>query len=242
MLLPMMLTSAMLVFSFCVTAQVVEITPPNEAVRFVSLLADAHEFNFVESCAANPVFDAYRDDGKSLVYFPVQKSDGTVAIMSLDVADPLAESEHVCDVNCGRKGAVSVYGSKLTDDGFLLVCYFNLNQIVIIDLKTRRIVNRVLDIPCPNDLCYDKNNQHTVYVAAGKKRVIANEPVSGQVIALHFTPGYQQTRLAEIVWDDLGALAGIESTENELIVSELYRIIKASIPRDGGRIDEDVIG
>ena len=146
---------------------------------------DGSDISFVESVSCNADWDIKRGDGKAMVYFPISLTDGQLSIRAFDVKAIKPVSSLVANVSLGSDGppSLSCYGSKLNSDGMMWICVFNANAIICVDLNAKRMTQKILDIPCPNDLCFDPNDPNTIYVAGGDGVSTPFESGSGSIAA-----------------------------------------------------------
>ena len=187
-------------------------------------------------CAASSMrYDASRHDGHARVYFPIQKTDGTVVIRAMDVSRPDAEVSHVMDVVLldGTK-RMTVTGCRLTTYGMLWMCINDLNRVIGCDLTKRVVAHEMKDVPGPRDLCCSDQDENILFVVGGTAPVKSasfryrsvdeslESPIVGQIIRVCMT-----TKTSNIVLNDAGLRSPtgvIEYPGRKLYVGQLYEM------------------
>jgi hypothetical protein len=197
-------------------------------------------FYFVESCACNDKYDALRGDGRKLLYFAVQSTDARLSIQAVDLVGNSQNVINSLTMRVTMKDGTDLltsFGSKLRDDGVLVLCIFNRNTILGIDLANKSISFEVNNIPCPNDLSISPSDPNMLFVAGGAgvrnpaniaeswDDTLAVMPPMGRVYQIDT----RTSKVVELHSLGLSSLAGIESVQGNLYVSQLYEIVRLPV-------------
>ena len=199
------------------------------------------DFDFLESCSCSDKFDIIRNDQNKNVYFPVLSKE-KLYIYQVSINKEVDNVTVLMQVIL-KDGTekLSCYGSKLSDQGILWLCIFNLNMVIGCDLNTKKVIHEFVNIPAPNDLCLSKTDSNIIYCACGTafgltcsgrlhnhgvggasadKNVI-NVPSYGQIVSIAIDSG---GTVVEVVQTGVNALAGIESNKTDILYTQLYNM------------------
>jgi hypothetical protein len=139
---------------------------------------------------------------------------------------------------------VTVFGCHLDSQGLLYLCVFNRNSIIQCDLKeavAKDIVEPLLcqteygDLPSPNDVCLDPNDESILYVVGGTFRNFCccydfSNSAFGQVFKVDTKKKAANTP-PTVVADGLRTLAGVEVIQEKLWIAQLYDIVQKDIAK-----------
>ncbi len=160
---------------------------------------------FLESLAQNDKF------AKGVAYVPVQRQSGDNGeILETHIYEIRAgykEAKHIIGPIESQHGTgLTVFGSALSSDGILYLCVFNKNAIIAFDLKNlpkpgEKALSflEITDVPAPNDVCIDPNDENVLYIAGGTIRRLwfkmhfsngKRGYKSGNLFVLYFFPSY----------------------------------------------------
>jgi hypothetical protein len=127
------------------------------------------DIQYIQSVASNTTFDSVRGDGLSMVYFAVQNGQNQLCIKGLDVHSDKSEVVHVMDIELHVHNALPpvCHGSKLTPNGVMWLCLFNIDTLVGVDIRAQQVIHTIGNISCPSDLCYSLEDHNHLFVAGG---------------------------------------------------------------------------
>lgn len=202
------------------TSTVVGLTESAVGSQYIELPADTA---FVESCGVNERFAA------EVAFVPLQKNNGGLYIYEARLGS--ASAREVCRVTLPGEEELLPYGCSLASDGHLWICLYNKNLVVAVDVMTG-VVEHSVEVPAPNDVAVDPQNEAVVYVAGGGFRethcLTCADPTQGRVYRIH--AGESGVR---VVTTGALTLAGIEKVGDVVYVSQLYDVFAI---RDDGSL------
>lgn len=201
----------------------------NTKQTYVKLLEE-NLFKFAESFCYNKIFNKKYNNEQEIIYIPVQDIYNTTHIISVN--PHTNKVDHIVFID-----DVTIYGSKLSDNGIMYLCAYDLNKIIVLDIVNKMIV-RTYNVPCPNDLCI---RDDYIYVCAGTTQTDfffnkINNPTIGQVVKIDTKTGKQT-----VILSNLNTLAGINSINNILFISQLYNVIIYDIGTNKKTYSNDII-
>jgi hypothetical protein len=192
---------------------------------------------FMESIAQNQTY------AKGVGYVPVQRNwvNATGVVVKethiYEIRTDYKEAKHICGPLATPDGKiqVTVFGSALSSDGILYVCSFNKNAILGYDLKNvpppgEEIVCcvEVTDVPAPNDVCIDAEDELVLWVAGGTfRRVCCTYKFSnasfGKLYRIQLSKDKKQGYVS-LFKKGFASLAGIEAVGDQLWLAELFKM------------------
>lgn len=134
--------------------------------------------------------------------------------------------------------AITIFGSALTSEGRLHLACFNRNSILDYDLKHHLPVKgkpapclfEVQNVPSPNDVCVDPEQENILYVAGGTFSKLCcgscytfTNAARAQVFKIEYNALRTDTSVTSIK-DGLDALGGVEKVGNQLWTAQLYDV------------------
>jgi hypothetical protein len=168
-------------------------------------LSKAADFRFGES---------YAVDENNNVYITYQTNDGSSHIDIIDVDTKKSVSAGI------EMKQTTIFGGKYYQ-GNLYLCCFNKNQVLVVSLTKKKIIQTFYSIPSPNDLCiYDGN----LYVACGTKSFFWNIPTKGRILRINLQNGNR-----EVILDGLTTLAGVGIVNDILYIARLYDVMSYNL-------------
>lgn len=197
----------------------------DEARRFVKLPIPS--FRFIESCAYRSCVDPDH------VYAPVQATDARHGVWRIGIRQPQPEPEQVCMLPDPEH---ELFGSKLLSDGRLVICSFQGERLLIVDVHTGALVDQIPLPAAPNDVAYDPADEAILYVCVNSSRYGDQHALNALRVASHdlgdiFRVDLRDRSVVRVA-SGLEVMAGIAVVGEELWVSELYRLVRVD-PRTG---------
>ena len=219
-------------------AELVKMTDEGIA-EYIELPADTI---FVESMAYKPSFR------EGVAFVPVQRMVGTSKKSYIyEIAPGMTTAKLAFGpiaVDGGNDNVIttlSIFGCSLTNEGILYLACFNRNSVLKFDLnkidmtsEEEKVVVAELeipDLPSPNDICIDDDNNNVIYVAGGKDGLIFTNSAYGRVFKVTMDPATGE-HTTEIFVKGLDVLAGIEVINNDIWIAQLYDIVKTTDQKD----------
>lgn len=179
---------------------------------------------FMESLSQNSNFD-------NLAYVPVQryvhkKEESHVYTVTPDsetathIAGPIAAPDG--DTDC------TIFGSALSDKGILYLCCFNRNSILALDLTEDITPGEPVrckeypNVPSPNDVCIDPNDENSLYVCAGTFRDLMCVEFSNAAYGQLYQIKLGTSDPPNLICTNCKTLAGVEIVDGKLWVAQLF--------------------
>lgn len=154
----------------------------NKSGKYVIL----KDVGFVEACAGNAAYDKMRNDNETKCYVPAQTLSEGLRIFEISTNKLDEGATVVMDVSLSINGSkvstgLTCFGCKLSDNGTLWCCLFNVNKIIGIDLNEKKVTHVFDNVPCPNDLCINKEHPQYLYVACGTSFGVSGKLLPDQI-------------------------------------------------------------
>ena len=191
---------------------------------------------FMESVSSNSSFRPH------VGFVPVQRViNGTEETHLYEISPGMTQAKHIAGPLQTADGStdVTVFGSALTSSGVWYLCAFNRNSIMAVDLS--KILDQqggspqpitalweVGDLPSPNDVCFDPNNETTLYVVGGTfTSVMCVYQFSNSARGVVFKVDVSDPNTPEITTQAKGlrTLAGVEVVDHKLWLAQLYNVL-----------------
>lgn len=130
---------------------------------------------FLESVSTNSSFRPH------VAYVPAQRLiNGVEETHLYEIAPGIEHAKHIAGPLQAPDGStdVTIFGSALTSTGIWILCAFNRNSILAVDLSKISTEENsipepvtalweVSSLPSPNDVCFDPQDETTLYVVGG---------------------------------------------------------------------------
>ena len=195
---------------------------------------------FLESVSTNTSFRPHS------AFVPAQRViNGEEQTHLYEISPGVDKAKHIAGPLKAPDGStdVTVFGSALTSAGVWYLCAFNRNSILAVDLS--QIVNKedvsepkpvtaiweVPNLPSPNDVCYDPQDETTLYVVGGTFTSVLcvyqfSNSARGTVYKIDVSNPHSPVVTTQA--SGLRTLAGAEVVDDQLILAQLYDVLTQS--------------
>ena len=196
---------------------------------------------FLESVSTNSRFRSH------VAYVPAQRMvDGKVEETHLyEISPGMKHAKHIAGPLQAPDGStdVTIFGSALTSYGIWYLCAFNRNSILVVDLtkidttpQPIKALWEVPDLPSPNDVCFDPQDETTLYVVGGTfASVLCCYQFSNSARGVVYKVNVKDldASFVSIQASGLGTLAGVEVVGSTLWLAQLYDVLTQDKTKTG---------
>ena len=187
---------------------------------------------FIESIASNESFN------KGVGYVAAQRKSGPGGAPEsfiYEITPKMTKAKELFGPVMAKGGSpVTVFGSAITSTGILYLCAFNRNSVICYDLNDMpesgkpAVCNmEIPNLPSPNDMCIDPNDEMILYVCGGSFRKLLfttfTNSANGQVFKVQVNEDGTDSTVTTVK-KGFDALAGIEVVGNDVWTAQLYDI------------------
>jgi hypothetical protein len=182
---------------------------------------------FMESLAQNSTYKA------GVAYVPAQRLvEGKLEMHIYEITAKSTGPTHLMGpLQVEDTIELTVFGSALSTTGILYLSAFNRNSIIAIDLEQPHNPKSFLeipDLPSPNDVCLDPDDESILYVAGGTFRNLCccyefSNPAYGKCYKVQLNDD-KTSGAVSVQAEGMRTLAGIEKIGKTLWIAELFDV------------------